>query len=72
MKVLFDHHLPFSLAHGGFQTQLEQTMAALERIGVKTDYVRWWDGSQRGDIIHFGGRPTPDYIGFAHGKGCRW
>ncbi|HEY1660966.1 MAG TPA: glycosyltransferase family 4 protein [Verrucomicrobiae bacterium] len=46
-------------------------MAALERIGVKTDYVRWWDGSQRGDIIHFGGRPTPDYIGFAHGKGCK-
>lgn len=71
MKVLFDHHLPFSLAHGGFQQQLEQTKIALEKIGVETDYVRWWDDSQRGDIIHFAGRPTTDYISFAHKQNCR-
>jgi glycosyltransferase involved in cell wall biosynthesis len=71
MKVLFDHHTPFSLAHGGFQQQLLQTKAALEQAGVETDYVRWWDAAQRGDIIHFVGRPTADYIAFAHGRGCK-
>jgi glycosyltransferase involved in cell wall biosynthesis len=71
MKVLFDHHLPFALAHGGFQQQLLQTKAALEQAGVETDYVRWWDDAQRGDLIHFAGRPAADYITFAHGLGCK-
>jgi glycosyltransferase involved in cell wall biosynthesis len=71
MKVLFDHHLPFALAHGGFQQQLLQTKAALEQAGVETDYVRWWDDAQRGDLIHFAGRPAADYISFAHGRGCK-
>ena len=69
MKVLFDHHLPFALAHGGFQRQLLQTKSALEQAGVETDFVRWWDDAQRGDIIHFAGRPAADYITFAHGRG---
>jgi len=71
MKVLFDHHLPFALAHGGFQQQLVQTRAALEQAGVETDCVRWWDDAQRGDIIHFAGRPAADYIAFAHRQGCK-
>jgi glycosyltransferase involved in cell wall biosynthesis len=71
MKVLFDHHLPFALAHGGFEQQLFQTKAALEKAGVETDFVRWWDSGQRGDIIHFAGRPMADYINFAHGRGCK-
>ena len=71
MKVLFDHHLPFALAHGGVQHQLIQTKAALEKIGIETDFIRWWDDAQRGDIIHFIGRPSADYIVFAHGKGCK-
>ena len=71
MKILFDHHLPFSLAHGGFQQQLAQTIAALGVAGVETEYLRWWDAAQRGDIIHFIGRPTSDYIAFAHGQGCK-
>jgi glycosyltransferase involved in cell wall biosynthesis len=70
MKVLFDHHWPFALAHGGFQRQILQTKSALEQAGVETDYVRWWDDAQRGDIIHFAGRPAADYIAFAHGQGC--
>ena len=71
MKVLFDHHTPFALAHGGFQQQLAQTKAALEQIGIQTDYVRWWDAAQRGDLIHFFGRPAAGYIAFAHGRNCR-
>ena len=71
MKVLFDHYLPFALAHGGFEQQLLQTKAALDQVGVETDYVRWWDAAQRGDLIHFAGRPTADYIAFAHSRGCK-
>jgi glycosyltransferase involved in cell wall biosynthesis len=71
MKVMFDHHMPFALAHGGFEHQLMQTRAALEKAGVETDFVRWWDSSQKGDVIHFAGRPALDYIHFAHGSGLK-
>jgi glycosyltransferase involved in cell wall biosynthesis len=71
MKVLFDHPAPFALAHGGFQTQIEQTKAALERRGVEVEYLRWWDDRQDGDLIHYFGRPGGGYIDFAHAKGIK-
>jgi glycosyltransferase involved in cell wall biosynthesis len=71
MKVLFDYHTPFALAHGGLQYQIIQTKAALERAGVETDYLRWWDDEQHADVIHFVGRPTTEYITFARGQGCK-
>jgi glycosyltransferase involved in cell wall biosynthesis len=69
MKVLFDHHLPFALAHGGLEQQLQQTKKALGEIGVETDFLRWWDSAQECDIIHFAGRPTADYVTFAQKQG---
>ena len=69
MKVLFDYHLPFALAHGGAERQILQTKAALEEIGVETDFLRWWDPAQTCDVIHFMGRPANDYVTFAHGAG---
>lgn len=71
MRVLFDHYVPFALTHGGFQIQIEQTKLALEKIGMSVDWVRWWDDTQRGDIIHFFGRPHPVYIELAHKKGIK-
>ena len=71
MKVLFDYHTPFALAHGGLQHQIIRMKAALEQAGVETDYLRWWDAAQHADIIHFVGRPTSEYIHFAHGRNCR-
>lgn len=71
MKVLFDHPNPFLLAHGGFQIQIEQTKKALEDIAVEVEWLRWWDGSQHGDIIHYFGRPSGSYIDFAHRKGMK-
>jgi glycosyltransferase involved in cell wall biosynthesis len=68
MKVLFDHPWPFALAHGGLQTQIEQTKAALERQGTEVEYMRWWDDRQTGDVIHYFGRPSGAYIDFAHAK----
>ncbi len=71
MKVLFDHPNPFLLAHGGFQIQIEQTKRALEEIGIEVEWLRWWDASQRGDVIHYFGRPSAAYMDFAHQKGMR-
>lgn len=72
MKILIDHPLPFMLAHGGLQTQIERTKAALEEAGLEVEYLRWWDESQNGDIIHFFGRPNPSHIDFAHAKGIKY
>ena len=69
MKILLDHHLPFLLAHGGFQIQIEQTKKALETTGIETEYLRFWDASQRGDVLHFFGRCSGAYIEMAHKKG---
>jgi glycosyltransferase involved in cell wall biosynthesis len=71
MKVLFDHPSPFLLAHGGFQTQIEQTKSALQGAGVHVEYLRWWDATQTGDLIHFFGRPGGPYIDFAHSRGMK-
>jgi glycosyltransferase involved in cell wall biosynthesis len=71
MKILFEHPEPFFLAHGGFQIQIEQTKLALEAHGVDVEWLRWWDGSQRGDIIHFFGRPHPAHILMAQASGLK-
>ena len=55
MKILFNCHVPFMLAHGGGQIQIEQTKSALEKVGVTVESLRWWDDAQTGDILlHFG------------------
>jgi len=72
MKVLFDHSFPFFLAHGGFQTQIEQSKAALEAVGVEVEFLRWWDDAQRGDIIHYFGRPVGAYVDLARKKGIKF
>jgi len=71
MKVLFDHPNPFFLAHGGFQIQIEQTKMALESVGVQTDYLKWWDEQQIGQIIHYFGRPAVGYVELAQKRGIR-
>jgi glycosyltransferase involved in cell wall biosynthesis len=71
MKVLFDHFLPFSFAHGGVQVQITQTREALQNLGVEADYLRWYDADQTGDVLHFFGRiPTP-LLKLAHQKGMK-
>jgi glycosyltransferase involved in cell wall biosynthesis len=62
MKILFDHPLPFALAHGGAQIQIEQTKTALEKIGVEVEFLRWWDGRQNGDLIHFFAIPNSEFL----------
>ncbi len=62
MKILFDHANPFLLAHGGLQIQIEEAKRALEQLGVEVEFLRWWDASQTGDIIHFFGAAPVDYL----------
>jgi glycosyltransferase involved in cell wall biosynthesis len=59
------------LAHGGAQIQIEQTAAALKQNGVDVDFVRWWDGGQQADLIHYWGRMPADHIRLAHQKGIK-
>jgi glycosyltransferase involved in cell wall biosynthesis len=72
MRILFDHQLPFLLAHGGLQIQIERTKEALEAAGVEVEYLHWWDAEQKGDVIHFFGRANPSHIDFAHAKGMKY
>jgi glycosyltransferase involved in cell wall biosynthesis len=71
VKILINCPVPFLLAHGGAQIQIEQTAAALKNNGVEVDFVRWWDGGQKADLIHYWGRMPADHIRLAHQKGIK-
>jgi glycosyltransferase involved in cell wall biosynthesis len=71
MKVLLNCNLPFSLAHGGQQIQIERTQAGLLANGVEAEPLRWWDDRQTGDIIHYFGRMPAGQIHLARQKGIR-
>lgn len=71
MKVLTYCNLPFSLAHGGQAIQIQQTVAALQGIGVEVEPMRWWDEAQTGDVIQYFGRMPADLIRFAHQKSIK-
>ena len=71
MKVLFYHLTPFAFAHGGLQTQIIQTRKGLEQNGVEVEFLRWWDPSQSGDILHFFGRIGMSQLQLAQGNGMK-
>ena len=71
MRVLFYYLTPFALAHGGLQTQILQTRNALEKLGVESDFLRWWDPSQAGDILHFFGRMAVSTLQLAQARGMK-
>jgi len=71
MKVLLDSNVPFALAHGGAQIQIEQTKKGLEEVGVEVDWLRWWDAEQKADVIHFFYRPHPAVLRMAAKKGIK-
>ena len=71
MKVLFDANLPFALTHGGAQIQIEQTKKGLEEAGAEVEWLRWWDGGQKADVMHFFYRPHPAVLRMASKKGMK-
>jgi glycosyltransferase involved in cell wall biosynthesis len=71
MKIVYNCHVPYGLAHGGMQVQVEKTKGALDQLGVETEYLQWWNPNQRGDILHhFGHWPLP-LIQLAQKKGWK-
>ena len=71
MKVLINCPVPFLLAHGGAQIQIEQTLAALNHAGVEAEPLRWWEGAQKADLIHYWGRMPAGHIQLARQKGIK-
>jgi glycosyltransferase involved in cell wall biosynthesis len=71
MKVLFNCPMPFALAHGGMQIQIEQTQAALEKLGVAVEPLRWWDANQTGDVLQQFGRTPAAPVRLAQQKGMK-
>ena len=71
MKILLNCSLPFSLAHGGWTTQIEQTRSALLALGLEVEPLRWWDTAQTGDVLHYFGRMAAEHIKFAQQKKIR-
>jgi glycosyltransferase involved in cell wall biosynthesis len=71
VKILVNCVMPFALAHGGQAIQTEQTMAALQAVGLTVEPVRWWDRQQTGDVIHYVGRMPTEQIRFARQKKIR-
>ncbi len=71
MKVLLNYQLPFMLAHGGMQIQIEQTRAALEKVGVEVEYLRWWDETQTADVLHHFARLGTPAMRLAQDKGIK-
>ena len=71
MKVLFFYSPPFFLAHGGMQTLTEALMRELAALGVDIEPERWWDENQKGDIIHYMGRPLATVVRLARQKGFK-
>ena len=69
MRVLLNCNVPFSLAHGGAQIQIERTREALLTEGVQVDWLRWWEDTQEADIIHFFARPSAFFVQLAHAAG---
>jgi glycosyltransferase involved in cell wall biosynthesis len=69
MKILFDCPTPVLFAHGGAQIQIEQTKAGLEANGVEVEYLRWWDATQTGDLVHFFGTASNSYLNLARSMG---
>jgi glycosyltransferase involved in cell wall biosynthesis len=52
MKVLFDVDHGFAWAHGGVQVLVEHLMSSLPAEGIEVEPMRWWDPTQKGDILH--------------------
>ena len=71
MTILFDYSEPAVLTHGGLLTQIKQTKAALEALGCRVDYLRWWDETQEADILHYFSRELPRHVRFAQAKGIK-
>jgi hypothetical protein len=57
-----------AVAAEGWPATVARTRAAIEAAGIEVDFLRWYDGRQTGDVIHFFGRIPSYLIPFVHQK----
>lgn len=70
MDILLHDDTPSYLCHGGMQVFAQKLCESLDMIGVNVDYARWWDPSQKCDLIHMFGCPF-HVVGMAHEMGIK-
>lgn len=71
MKILLNHDLPFSLAHGGVTNIVRRTSAVLEEVGFEVEPLRWWDETQQGDVLFQFCRTSNTLLDYAKAKGMK-
>jgi hypothetical protein len=71
LKVLLHHLVPFAWLPNGPRTRILQTEQALKQSGVDAEFLRWYDGSQTGDILHFFGRISSGLSDLARENGMK-
>lgn len=71
MKILLNHDLPFSFAHGGVTNIVRRTHAVLEELGFEVEPLKWWDESQRGDVLFQFCRTSNQLVDYAKAKGMK-
>ncbi len=59
------------VTHGGTQIQIQRTKCALEKIGVETEFLRWWDETQTADLLHQFTAGSPVVFGLAQAHGWK-
>lgn len=52
MKILLHDDTPSYLVHGGKQVHAQKLYENLRAQGIDVEYARWWDPSQKCDLIH--------------------
>jgi glycosyltransferase involved in cell wall biosynthesis len=69
VKILLNHDLPFSFAHGGVTNIVRRTQAVLEELGYEVEPLQWWNESQSGDVLFQFCRTSNLLIDYAKAKG---
>lgn len=70
MKILLHDETPSYLVNGGKQVHAQKLYENLNALGVDVEYARWWDPTQKCDLIHTLGC-TPGFVWAAKQAGVK-
>jgi glycosyltransferase involved in cell wall biosynthesis len=70
MKILLFDDTPAYLCPGGKQVHAQKMYENLNSLGVDVEYARWWDPTQKCELIHMFSC-SPDMVRMAHQTGVK-
>jgi len=70
MNILLHDSTPAYLCHGGKQVLAQKIYDSLKSLGINVEYARWWDPSQKCDVIHLFAC-LPAMVRMAHHAGVK-